>query len=312
MRSKIKVLTLDNDILRAKEDSAHSVRSQVEFLTFENERLCAQKEADSSIIRDLCKLVNSLQNESDAREIDHDDEELALKEQVGSLVTEIKRRLRAEQHGDDCSSVCSRAEGPEQEARISESAVDQTMKKMKTQIESLEEEKKMMDLKCAEKDGTITSLREDLELHRPKLESLEGPVKSHPTESTGTPKGISQRWKLGWGKKSRDEQPCKAHRSEPLKVDEGEQGNQGMTGVARRMKVMVGDREATYTGPLQYGKPNGVGTIRFNHSRDIYLGKVVNGEMHGKGTLYHCGESSNMSRGRFEHNAFVGKTRASF
>jgi hypothetical protein len=329
MRSKIKVLTLDNDIHRAKEDSLHSVRLQVGFLTFENEKLCAQKEADSLIIRDLRKLVNSLQNESSAREIDHE----------GSLVTEIKRRLRAEQHGDDCSPVCSQPEGPEQEARMSELALDQTMKRMKSHIESLEEEKQMMDLKCAEKDGTIASLREDLKLHSPKLEILEGLVKSHPTDSPpGTPTRNSQRWKLGWRKKSKVKQPIKAHRSQPLKVDEGEEGNQGKAGVvdhgqatilpsamnapqctttdaeptARRMEIMVGDREATYTGPLSDGKPNGVGTIRFNHSRDIYLGRVVNGEMHGRGTLYHCGESSSMSRGRFEHNAFVDKTRCSF
>jgi hypothetical protein len=49
--------------------------------------------------------------------------------------------------------------------------------------------------------------------------------------------------------------------------------------------------------------PHGTGTIRFNGG-DTYLGEVVAGEMHGKGTLYH--RNRKMSRGTFEHNVFLG------
>ena len=74
---------------------------------------------------------------------------------------------------------------------------------------------------------------------------------------------------------------------------------------AKRMDIVVGGQDAIYTGPLENGVPNGTGTIRFKNG-DTYLGELVNGEMHGQGTLYHHEKAKGLSRGRFQHNQYKG------
>ena len=74
---------------------------------------------------------------------------------------------------------------------------------------------------------------------------------------------------------------------------------------AKRMDIVVDGQDAIYTGPLENGVPNGTGTIRFLNG-DTYLGELVNGEMHGQGTLYHHEKAKGLSRGRFQHNQFKG------
>jgi hypothetical protein len=68
--------------------------------------------------------------------------------------------------------------------------------------------------------------------------------------------------------------------------------------------VKIGDMVGTYTGPLIEGKPNGVGSIKFENG-STYLGEVRDGKMHGKGTLYHSNKDLGISRGFFEDNEFV-------
>jgi hypothetical protein len=74
---------------------------------------------------------------------------------------------------------------------------------------------------------------------------------------------------------------------------------------AWRMEIKIGDFEGQYYGHLRNSLPHGTGTIRFRNG-DTYLGELVDGEMHGKGSLYHRSKDSGISRGYFEHNVFVG------
>ena len=71
-----------------------------------------------------------------------------------------------------------------------------------------------------------------------------------------------------------------------------------------RMDVVVGDLSAVYTGSLKEGLPHGTGTFRFKNG-DTYLGEVVDGKMHGKGTLYRRAKELGISRGVFEDNEFI-------
>lgn len=66
--------------------------------------------------------------------------------------------------------------------------------------------------------------------------------------------------------------------------------------------VLVNGKKASYTGTTNSnGAPHGTGALRFENG-DTYLGGLVNGAMHGKGTLYH---RTGMQRGQFQQNAFV-------
>ena len=70
------------------------------------------------------------------------------------------------------------------------------------------------------------------------------------------------------------------------------------------MDVVVGDLSAVYTGTLKEGLPHGTGTFRFKNG-DTYLGEVLAGKMHGKGTLYHRAKELGILRGVFEDNEFI-------
>jgi hypothetical protein len=72
----------------------------------------------------------------------------------------------------------------------------------------------------------------------------------------------------------------------------------------RRMEIKIGNLEGQYNGPLRNSIPHGTGIIRFRNG-DTYLGELVDGEMHGNGTLYHRSKDSGISRGYFEHNTSV-------
>eukprot|EP00980_Cylindrotheca_fusiformis_P014825 scaffold4031_cov135-Cylindrotheca_fusiformis.AAC.12 len=78
-------------------------------------------------------------------------------------------------------------------------------------------------------------------------------------------------------------------------------GNKGNDRIVR-----VGNRDGSYMGPMKNGLPNGMGTIRFSNG-DTYLGQVVDGKMHGKGTFYHSSRELGIVRGSWCNNERVEK-----
>jgi len=60
------------------------------------------------------------------------------------------------------------------------------------------------------------------------------------------------------------------------------------------IEVIIAGSVRLYSGPAIAGVPNGVGSIRF---LNVYLGQVMDGKVHGKGTMY---TKAGLSRGRFE------------
>jgi len=68
------------------------------------------------------------------------------------------------------------------------------------------------------------------------------------------------------------------------------------------IEVIIAGSVGLYSGSAIDGVPSGVGSIRFSNG-DIYLGQVMDGKVHGKGTLY---TKAGLSRGRFENNVFMG------
>lgn len=68
------------------------------------------------------------------------------------------------------------------------------------------------------------------------------------------------------------------------------------------IEVIIAGSLGLYSGPTIDGIPNGVGSIRFSNG-DIYLGRVMDGKIHGKGTMY---TKAGLSRGRFENDVFMG------
>jgi hypothetical protein len=68
--------------------------------------------------------------------------------------------------------------------------------------------------------------------------------------------------------------------------------------------IRFGDREGSYVGSMKNGLPNGTGTIRFSNG-DTFLGQVVDGKMHGRGTFYHSSRELGIVRGRWHSNEQV-------
>lgn len=84
----------------------------------------------------------------------------------------------------------------------------------------------------------------------------------------------------------------------------------------RRMKVTVRrkycQQKAMYSGALdpRTGNPHGLGTLHFLTSGDLYMGDIVQGQMHGRGT-YCYRKQRKIFRGDFVNNSFVGDMHAS-
>jgi len=64
-------------------------------------------------------------------------------------------------------------------------------------------------------------------------------------------------------------------------------------------------RRATYTGTVENGKANGMGVMLFE-TGDMYVGQVVNNEMHGQGTYSFKRKSKKSLEGTFVHNVYTG------
>jgi hypothetical protein len=70
------------------------------------------------------------------------------------------------------------------------------------------------------------------------------------------------------------------------------------------MALTIGGQILTgvYSGGLVHSKPSGMGVLKFDESTNMYMGEMLDGEMHGKGTLMF---EDTALRGDFEHNLFV-------
>jgi chromosome segregation ATPase len=339
LRSIARNLSLDNQILRAEKDSMKNIRSQLDTLSFENDKVRTQRDVDRSVLEDLNKVVKSLKDESAVMLDDEHDEKPALKSQVKSLANEVLRLHTEKNAAEDALEESHRSiqlesgETPSQEEAttllISESAFHQTIDKMKSKIEALEEDKQRMTLEYSASETAIASLQEQVEFKSTRLGVLEEMVKAkHRGQLPRTaPLQMNLKWatsKLQGGikavsKKIEDavdsgHQP--QEQQEPTSVRKelyspsqsrpsSSQTTSTVEGKVRRMRVLVRGEAAIYAGPVSHGAPNGKGSIRFENG-STYLGDAVDGEMHGKGTLYHgTNQSSSMSRGRFEHNVFL-------
>ena len=68
-------------------------------------------------------------------------------------------------------------------------------------------------------------------------------------------------------------------------------------------------RKALYSGPTYKGRPHGCGILKFVESGDVYMGDLVDGEMHGQGTYTVKGAGKRkhqVLRGTFQNNVFTG------
>lgn len=65
--------------------------------------------------------------------------------------------------------------------------------------------------------------------------------------------------------------------------------------------IKVAGVKGTYTGPLRDDVPHGVGTVVFVNG-DTYIGSVVNGKLHGAGTLYYGNKKDGVDRGIWRNN----------
>jgi hypothetical protein len=265
--------TLMKKSLQVAEISMEVDRLQLKIkqLAAENQQLKNQREADKCMMVDLSVVVKSLQSLS----FDSDDEE------------------------DD-------EEEEEVEILTAEKAFDMTLRNMKYQIEGLEDERQKLSGKCKNQSNTIASLTNDNELLGTKVEILgeiilnQGRIEvSSSTKQARMTSNKPPLCKANSAPRLGTRLPSKRDPNQRISTPQKESPSK--TG---RMDVVVGDLEAMYTGSLKEGLPHGTGTFRFKNG-DTYLGEVVAGKMHGKGTLYHRAKDLGTSRGIFEDNMFI-------
>jgi uncharacterized coiled-coil protein SlyX len=160
-------------------------------------------------------------------------------------------------------------------------------------------ERNKLARKCNSQNSTIKSLQQEIDGKQIKMERLQ-----HNTKSMAE--------KLAAVEEERDRLSRKF-----IELEENRQSSlrpalslsirsRAMTPSSRISKVLnthISNKKASYSGQLRENIPNGTGIVRFE-SGETYLGEVVNGEMHGNGTIFYPGGS--MDRGRFEHNVFRG------
>jgi hypothetical protein len=277
MKKSIQVAEMSMEV-----DSLHL---KIKQLAAENQQLKNEREADKSTMLDLSGVVKSLQCVSfDSDEEEDDDEE---EEEVEMLTAE--------------------------------KALDMTLRNMKYQIEGLEDERQRFSCKCKNQSKTIASLTNDNELLGTKVEMLEelfrvlnqGRIEVSSTEqvTTSIEPPLCNIKPLLCKSNSAPHLDARPSKKNPIKrmSSTPRQERVSKTG---RMNVVVGDLQAVYTGSLITGSlnedlPHGTGTFRFKNG-DTYLGEVVAGKMHGKGTLYHRAKELGISRGVFNDNVFIG------
>lgn len=185
-----------------------------------------------------------------------------------------------------------------------EKALDMTLKNMKFHIEVLEDERQSLSMKCKDQGSKISMLEKESELKDVKVDMLEELFRSLNQERSDSP--------LKPPLEKANSSPDLFAEDEPIAGAKPSRRTINRNSRYQRLKtvVKVGDMEGSYTGPLIEGKPNGVGTIKFENG-NTYLGEVVDGKMHGNGTLYHSNKELGISRGRFEDNEFVGAGKKS-
>jgi hypothetical protein len=183
-----------------------------------------------------------------------------------------------------------------------EKALDMTLKNMKLQVEYHEDENQKLAQRCKLHERTIESLTKENDLNAVKVEMLEEILRALNEEHHSKPAS---------------ETASPAIPKETVKVLlEKTPSNWSVPALkfTTKMNTLNDDpsvngrlEEASYTGPISDGIPNGTGIVRFKNG-DTYLGEIVNGEMHGKGTLYyHQSRELGMQRGQFEHNVFMSQ-----
>ena len=257
------------------------LHGQIRKLIEENEQIKRERDADRLKMVNLSNVVRSIQNASaesdDESEDDVEDED-------------------------------------EDEVLTPEKALDMTLKNMKYQIETLEDERQKLSIICKGQVKTISSLKKDNELMEVRVEMLEELLRMHHLDRTSTPlpppehnepsrPQLSKTSSVPHLGPQRRMKGMERMNSVPKNIVSNRK-KQEESGKTRRMEVTVAGCEATYTGPLLNGSPHGVGTLRFKNG-DTYLGEMVAGEMHGKGTLYHREREQGILRGMFEHNVFT-------
>jgi uncharacterized protein YcbK (DUF882 family) len=202
-----------------------------------------------------------------------------------------------------CASYSSDEDDDDDEEEVvltPEKALDMTLKNMKFYVEVLEDERQNLSMKCKDQESKIAMLEKESELNNVKVEMLEELFRSlNQSRIDSAPRPPLE----------------KANSSPNLLADKPIAGAKPRRTISRTISrnsryqrpktfVKIGSMEGIYTGPLIEGKPNGVGAIKFENG-STYLGEVLDGKMHGKGTLYHSDKDLGISRGFFEDNEFV-------
>jgi chromosome segregation ATPase len=306
-------------------------QSQVDSLTNENKELWTELQVEHSATEQLSVMRSQLEslkeeNEKLRTERDADRKEMSvirpqlesLKENYQNLRAESSRRLISSTDELNVSRSRSKALGlVNDELRAEKGSATQVRKLtdfLTCENENLFAELGSMESKLKEKETTIASLEEDLEF---KLAKLHEVLVMHEVlvQSLKEPKS-----KVSWGSQIRRSMTKTETlggdgdiKSTDLVVQTScttshprtSSSKHALSNKARRMNVMVGNLEATYTGSLEDSLPSGFGSFRFmNGDTDLgtYIGEVKYGNMHGRGTLYHA---SGFSRGAFERNVFV-------
>ena len=209
-----------------------------------------------------------------------------------------------------------------------EIAVDKTLRHLKFKVERCCEENQSLNQTLKARDRHVESLKREIELYDIKIGMLEE-ISSRlppPEEFTAGDDNVDEiksvSWSLldlllpsmsgssFWSEESVTKYDDKTSTPRSTTKDEDKTTTptttskppQELTKKSTSHSVMVNGQKASYKGPTNNeGFPHGTGTVRFENG-DTYLGDLVNGTMHGKGTLYH---RNGMQRGEFNRNVFV-------
>jgi predicted nuclease with TOPRIM domain len=205
-------------------------------------------------------------------------------------------------HDKKCSSqkniiASLRKDNDAQQIRVE--MLQQRTKNTREELQAVLVERNELDRKCNSQNSIIKSLQQQIDGKEIKMERLQ-----HNTKSMAA--------KLEPLEEDRDRLARKLHEAEvntpsslprALSLPMDKPVMSPSSRISKVFNTHINSKKASYSGPLRENIPNGMGVVRFE-SGENYFGEVVNGEMHGNGTIFYPGGS--MDRGRFEHNVFRG------
>jgi hypothetical protein len=290
------------------------LRGQLKKLEKENQSLRQEREHENHKMLEMSGLVRSLQSTPYSEDDEEDDEtsEDSLTPEKALDMTLKNLKMNIEGLEDERQRLAAKCKAQAQRIRTLRAEKEQSDVK----VEMLEELFRSLNQTRAEEEQN-EALKETTESFDPRTERRERRerrrqefTKTNSTpdlcvEETADSSSIPAPTRSITSRRNRREEMKKASSVSSLELIKEREPEATK---AQNMSIKCGGLEGSYTGALVDGAPNGTGTIRFDNG-DTYLGEVVNGEMHGKGTLYHRLKEIGISRGYFDHNVFAGACR---